>query len=128
MKKTRILIISDIHSNYTALKTVLDTAKPYNQILFAGDIIGFGPHPNKCVDTIMKLRVKAVTGNHDQVIITNDYSRLSEDVGKADSLNRTIIKKENLTSILFFTSLPSCSSLLTNSQSSMFISRKVSAS
>jgi putative phosphoesterase len=41
--------------------------------------------------------IKAVLGNHDHYIITNDYSKLSEDVEKVDSLNRNIIKKENLT-------------------------------
>ena len=82
MKKTIILVISDIHSNYTALKTVINTAKPFTQILFAGDIIGFGPHPHECVETIKKLNVKTVKGNHDHAIITNDYTRFPKEVGK----------------------------------------------
>ena len=91
-----MLVISDIHSNYTALKTVLDAAEPFDGVLFAGDIVGFGPHPNECVDAIRKLDVKSVMGNHDHAIIRNDYSGYPVDVGKADSISRKIITPGNL--------------------------------
>lgn len=93
---TRILVISDIHSNYTALKTVLDEAEPIDAVLFAGDIAGFGPHPNRCIETIRGLNVKSVRGNHDQGIILDDYSGLPEEVGRADAINREIITQNNL--------------------------------
>ena len=93
---TRMLVISDIHSNYTALKTVLDAAEPFDGVLFAGDIVGFGPHPNECVDAIRKLDVKSVIGNHDHAIIMDDFSGYPDDVGKADSINRSMITLGNL--------------------------------
>ena len=93
---TGMLVISDIHSNYTALKTVLDAAEPIDGVLFAGDIVGFGPHPNDCVDAIRKLDVKSVMGNHDHAIIMDDFSGYPDDVGKADSINRSMITLGNL--------------------------------
>ena len=45
----RILIVSDIHSNYVALETVLAVAGPHDQIWNLGDTIGYGPRPNECV-------------------------------------------------------------------------------
>ena len=93
---TRLLVISDIHSNYTALKTVLEGADDFDFILFAGYIAGFGPHPNECIDTLRQLDVKSVTGNHDQGIILYDYSSIPEEVGRADSINRRIITNKNM--------------------------------
>lgn len=86
-----MLVISDIHSNYTALKTVLESAEPFDGVFFTGDIVGFGPHPNQCVDAIRKLDVKSVMGNHDSAIIRNDYSSYPVEVGKANSINRSMI-------------------------------------
>ena len=45
----RILIVSDIHSNYAALETVLAVAAPFDQLWNLGDTIGYGPRPNECV-------------------------------------------------------------------------------
>ena len=96
VKLTRMLVLSDIHSNYTALKTVLDNVEPFEAVLFTGDIVGFGPHPNECVNVIRKLDVKSVIGNHDHAIIRNDFSSYPVDVGKADLINRSMITPGNL--------------------------------
>ena len=66
----RTLIISDVHSNLTALQTVLEDAKPFNQVWCLGDVIGYGPDPNQCVERIQNLPLlKCVKGNHDAAII-----------------------------------------------------------
>ena len=38
----RVLIVSDIHSNYAALETVLAVAAPFDQLWNLGDTIGYG--------------------------------------------------------------------------------------
>src|SRR5918912_1298656 len=61
----RVLVLSDIHSNYTALETVLAVAGPFDQLWNLGDTIGYGPRPNECV---MSMRIYAdlmIGGNHD---------------------------------------------------------------
>jgi predicted phosphodiesterase len=61
----RVLIVSDIHSNYTALETVLAVAGSVDQLWNLGDTIGYGPRPNEC---ILAMRAKAdmmIGGNHD---------------------------------------------------------------
>jgi len=45
----RILIVSDIHSNYAALETVLVVAGSFDQLWNLGDTIGYGQCPNECV-------------------------------------------------------------------------------
>ncbi len=92
----RILVISDIHSNYTALKAVLEAARPFDSIHFAGDIVGFGPHPNECVDLIRELGAICVKGNHDHAIVIDDYSPFPPEVAIGDSMSRRILTPENL--------------------------------
>ncbi len=66
----RTLIISDIHSNLTALKAVLNDARPFDRVWCLGDIVGYGPDPNECISTVKELSLlKCVKGNHDAAII-----------------------------------------------------------
>ena len=65
----KIGIISDIHGDYTALKTVLDRLDQYHQvdrILCAGDLVGRGPQPDAVVTLIREREIVTVRGNHDE--------------------------------------------------------------
>jgi len=64
-------IISDIHSNYTALKKVISEIDRLGvkDIINAGDIIGYGCYPNECVDLIRERKIPSVLGNHDAMAI-----------------------------------------------------------
>jgi predicted phosphodiesterase len=48
----RILVMSDIHANYTALEAVLKDAGPVDETWCLGDLVGYGPDPNACVEEI----------------------------------------------------------------------------
>ncbi|MFZ6026517.1 MAG: metallophosphoesterase family protein [Chloroflexota bacterium] len=62
----RILIISDIHANLTALETVLDDAGQIDAAWCLGDLVGYGPDPNECIQRIQQLpRLTCMLGNHD---------------------------------------------------------------
>lgn len=66
----RTLIISDIHANLTALSTVLEDAKPYDRVWCLGDVVGYGPDPNECVERLRDLSgFKCVKGNHDAAVL-----------------------------------------------------------
>lgn len=70
----RVLVISDVHANLVALEEVLADAenlewlgqKGFDVIWSLGDIVGYGPHPNQCIERLRQydghLRV---AGNHD---------------------------------------------------------------
>lgn len=62
----RRAIISDIHGNVEALKSVLADIREQNceQIICLGDIIGYGPEPQACVDIAQDFDA-AILGNHD---------------------------------------------------------------
>jgi fructose-1,6-bisphosphatase len=59
----RILIISDIHANYTAFETVLKDAQgQWDYVWCLGDVVGYGPDPNDCVEKLRELRTYALRG------------------------------------------------------------------
>jgi predicted phosphodiesterase len=60
-------VISDVHANAYALRTALDrlTRAGVDAWLCAGDIIGYGPQPNECVELIAEREASCVAGNHE---------------------------------------------------------------
>lgn len=62
----RVLIITDIHANQVALKTVLEHAGDFDAVWCLGDVVGYGPNPNECVEIIRDLpNLICLLGNHD---------------------------------------------------------------
>jgi len=61
----RCLVLSDIHSNLNALEAVLADAGSFDQIWCVGDIIGYGPQPNECIERLRSFPHLCVAGNHD---------------------------------------------------------------
>jgi len=66
-----IAIISDIHGNLEALIAVLEDIDRRNitEILCLGDIIGYGPNPDLCIDLVMQRCRWSLMGNHDFAVL-----------------------------------------------------------
>ena len=63
---TKILVISDIHANQTALEAVLSHAGSVDAVWCLGDLVGYGPDPNQCIERIRSLpNLACLLGNHD---------------------------------------------------------------
>jgi putative phosphoesterase len=58
----RILLISDIHSNWPALEAVRET---YDMCLCLGDLVDYGVEPTPCIDWVRRNAAHCVRGNHD---------------------------------------------------------------
>jgi len=68
----RILVISDIHANLTALETVVEEAGKVDAVWCLGDIVGYGPDPNECVELIRNLpNVACIIGNPDAGVVNH---------------------------------------------------------
>ncbi|MBN1260689.1 MAG: metallophosphoesterase family protein [Anaerolineae bacterium] len=61
----RYLILSDIHGNLPALQAVLHTAQPFDAIWCLGDLVGYGPNPNECIERLQDFEHVSIVGNHD---------------------------------------------------------------
>jgi diadenosine tetraphosphatase ApaH/serine/threonine PP2A family protein phosphatase len=63
----RIAVISDIHGNWHALEAVfadIDTAQ-VDALWCLGDLVGYGPQPNRCVEEVRARADLCLLGNHD---------------------------------------------------------------
>lgn len=66
----RVLVISDIHANLTALETVLTSAGNVDDVWCLGDLVGYGPDPNECIERLGSLHsLTCLLGNHDAAAI-----------------------------------------------------------
>ncbi len=58
----RILVLSDIHANWSALSAI---DEPHDVCLCLGDLVDYGPDPALCVRWAMEHARYAIRGNHD---------------------------------------------------------------
>jgi putative phosphoesterase len=58
----KIAIISDLHGNYEALRSLPDD---YDELWVLGDLVNYGPLPGAVVDFVRKNSKVVVQGNHD---------------------------------------------------------------
>ena len=63
-------ILSDIHGNLEALRSVLAEIRRYKveKYICLGDIVGYGANPNECLEVLHSLKPAAVLGNHDAAV------------------------------------------------------------
>lgn len=82
----RIAILSDIHGNLEALNAAMEYIRgnDIDTIYCLGDVVGYGPNPNECVDIIRNNCEKVVIGNHDHAVLGltsteyfNDFAKIS---------------------------------------------------
>ena len=92
-------VISDIHANAIALEAVLADAASCGaeSIVCLGDIVGYGPEPEKAVDAIRRSAAATVAGNHDDAVSDRldpaDFIDLAAD---AVARHREALSIENL--------------------------------
>lgn len=67
---SKIGLISDIHGNIEALKTVLDflNQEGCEKLICLGDVVGYGGSPKECLQLIRELKIPTVKGNHDDYV------------------------------------------------------------
>lgn len=92
-------VLSDIHGNLAALEAVLSDidARKIRNIFFAGDIVGYGPEPDRCVSVVRQRCQIAVAGNHDKALTGQTPFDTFNDLARTAILwSRDMIEKDNL--------------------------------
>ncbi len=93
----RILLISDIHSNLAALETVLAAAGSFDQVWCLGDVVGYGPAPNECVEKLASLNARSLAGNHDWAVLGKlDVQEFNGDARRAVHWTRSVLTSDNM--------------------------------
>jgi predicted phosphodiesterase len=64
-------IISDIHGNLEALTKALEalSERQVDRIVCLGDIVGYNPASNECIDALHARGIDSVAGNHDWIAL-----------------------------------------------------------
>jgi predicted phosphodiesterase len=64
-------VLADIHGNLHALRAALSALgrEGVDRYLIAGDLVGYGPNPNECVEVVAGLGAVCVAGNHDLIAL-----------------------------------------------------------
>jgi putative phosphoesterase len=77
-------IISDIHGNLEALSKALEVIDGIrvDEIICLGDIVGYGPDPDDCVNLIRTRAKVALMGNHDYAVLDTDSTENFNPVAK----------------------------------------------
>ncbi|MGY1779807.1 metallophosphoesterase family protein [Geodermatophilus sp. SYSU D01036] len=68
---TRTGVLSDVHANLPALQAVLAELerRGVQQLLVAGDLVGYGARPNECVEVLAEAGARCILGNHDLLVL-----------------------------------------------------------
>lgn len=64
----KILILSDIHSNWPALEAVAQAEPDFDVCLCAGDVVDYATNPERCIDWVRTRTQCCVRGNHDHAV------------------------------------------------------------
>ncbi|HEX6813379.1 MAG TPA: metallophosphoesterase family protein [Planctomycetota bacterium] len=75
----KLALIADVHGNLEALDAVLaqiDRLDPGPQLVCAGDLVGYGPDPDACIERLRQRGALCVKGNHEEMVLGHrDFSR-----------------------------------------------------
>jgi len=79
----RILVLSDLHANATALDAVLEAAHGrWEQSVCLGDVVGYGPDPNVVTARLREMGTQTIRGNHDKAVTgvmpTDDFNPVAK--------------------------------------------------
>lgn len=69
----RFAVISDLHSNIEALTAVFEEIDRLGieDVYCLGDVVGYGPDPEACIDLVRKRCRFTIRGNHDDALFGN---------------------------------------------------------
>lgn len=101
----RYAVISDVHGNIEALRSVLKDIKKkkITDILFLGDAVGYGPDPDECVEVLNAECKILLAGNHDWAVLGLTDVDFFNPYAKAAILwTRGKISKKNLSILKTF--------------------------
>lgn len=91
-------VISDIHSNFEALKVVIDYFDNHNitEIYCLGDVVGYYTQVNECCDLLKERNIPCLMGNHDWYMASGGFCPRSKSVNDCLIYQRKVISNANL--------------------------------
>ncbi len=94
----KYFIFSDVHGNLEALSVVLEQIESCNpdKIICLGDVVGYGPNPNECIQLVHQSAHIIIMGNHDHAVLgITDISYFNQYAKLAVLWTRQVLTEEN---------------------------------
>jgi predicted phosphodiesterase len=94
----RIAVISDIHGNLHALEAVLESidADAPETVWCLGDLVGYGPRPNRCCALVAERAELCLIGNHDLGVLGRlDLDEFSPDAAVSARWTAEVLSDES---------------------------------
>jgi predicted phosphodiesterase len=86
-------IVADIHANLAAFEAVLADMGQVDALWCLGDLVGYGPDPNECIELLRRHNHQCVIGNHDLAAIgrldTTDFNATAAEAAEWTARNLT---------------------------------------
>jgi diadenosine tetraphosphatase ApaH/serine/threonine PP2A family protein phosphatase len=93
----RVAVISDIHGNLHALEAVLGSiagAAP-DVVWCLGDLVGYGPRPNRCCAVVAERANVSLIGNHDLAVLGRmDLAEFTGDAATSARWTQEVLEPE----------------------------------
>jgi diadenosine tetraphosphatase ApaH/serine/threonine PP2A family protein phosphatase len=91
----RAAVLSDIHANMEALDAVLAAMPPVDAVWHLGDVVGYGPHPDRVVTRLREIGALGVRGNHDAAALGGpEIEMFNVDAQRALRWTRSVMTDE----------------------------------
>ena len=93
----RVAVLSDIHGNLHALEAVLDSIADDtpDAVWCLGDLVGYGPRPNRCCTLVAERADVSLIGNHDLGVLGRlDLDDFSPDAAASARWTATVLEDE----------------------------------
>lgn len=88
-------VFSDVHGNFVALSAVLDCIDKGSYVMSLGDVIGYGPRPNECVNAIRERSISTTIGNHDYACANEEFFGFNHHAAQLARATSEILTPEN---------------------------------
>jgi predicted phosphodiesterase len=93
----RVAVISDIHGNLHALEAVLESiaGDAPDELWCLGDLVGYGPRPNRCCALVAERADVCLIGNHDLGVLGRlDLGEFSHDAAASARWTASVLEEK----------------------------------
>lgn len=91
----KVGILADLHSNLEALEAVVRRLGDVEEVLCAGDLVGYGAQPNEVVELVRREQVFSIQGDHDRFLFKG-LKGFGPTAAKVLRWTKRNLKRENL--------------------------------
>lgn len=94
----RVALLSDVHGNHRALEACLADLSDFSvdRVFNLGDVFGYGPEPDHCLEILLEVCDASLLGNHDNYLVNSMRCPRSQSANIALDIQRSRVRPSSL--------------------------------